>query len=146
MADFKISGLEGLTEDLLAASEIDDETAEDILNAEADVVVASQKRTAEEFGVKDTGKLIKSIKKTKVRHNKKGGGHSISVYPHGSRKRGGKRIRNSEIGFYNEFGTRREKYRIPARPFTHVGNARCENEMYAAAENKMDEFLKKFGL
>lgn len=57
---------------------------------------------AEEYGLRDTGKLIKSIKASPPEIHTDSG--KVEVWPKGSRKNGRKRKRNALVGFVIEQG------------------------------------------
>ena len=80
-----------------------------MLYAEADVVEPAIKAKALAYGVNDTGKLVNTIKRGKVKRS--ADGRALSVSAQGSRTRGGITTRNSEIAFLNEYGKRN----VPAK-------------------------------
>ena len=98
------------------------------------------------MGVQDTGLTISKIKKTKVKV--KSGKRVIYIYPQGTRVRGkgenGKpvRVRNAEIAFVNEYGTRRQA----ARPFVLQGNETSAEETTQAQATVYYRWLETKGL
>ena len=98
------------------------------------------------MGVQDTGLTISKIKKTKVKV--KSGKRVIYIYPQGTRVRGkgenGKpvRVRNAEIAFINEYGTRRQA----ARPFVLQGNETSAEETTQAQATVYYRWLETTGL
>lgn len=93
--------------------------------------------TAQANGAKvpPTGISAKSIQKGKVKKDRDG--RSLSVYPRGTRKRGGQTTRNAEIAFINEYGKRGQ----PARPAIGTANKKKEEEAVAAGERVYNQFL-----
>lgn len=141
MATFKPEGLDGLILSMEQVAMMPDSVKEDLLNAQADVVVQAQRKKAREYGVHRTGLVISSICKGKPK--KRGvDDYVIYVYPRGTRKRGGKRVRNAEIAFINEFGKRTQE----ARPFMQDANESCAEQTVAAGAAVFDEFLKSKNL
>lgn len=139
MADISVSGLDELMDDLAALVEMPDSVAEGILNAEADVIVPAQQEEIRNQwrGKYSEGISAKSIKKGKV---KKGPGeHVLSVYPKGTRKRGGKSVRNAVIAFFNEYGAPGRG--IAARPAISTATAKNEDKAVEAGERVYHAYL-----
>ena len=65
MASFECNGIDGLIMSMRELAELPEEVQDDILNAQADVVVAAQKEKARAYGVERTGMMVDSIGKTK---------------------------------------------------------------------------------
>lgn len=147
MAELSFTGLDELILSMQEVAEIPDNIQDEMLNAGADVVVRAQKKAAKDMKVKDTELTINSIKKTKVKV--KNGKRVIYVYPQGTRIRGdgkdGKpvRVRNAEIAFINEYGTRR---RQTARPFVRYGNESSAEETTQAQAAVYYRWLESKGL
>ena len=137
MASLTVNGMDALLDDLDALANLPDSVIEEILEAEADVIVEAQRKTAREMGVYDSGMTAASIKKGKVK--KTGLDHSITVAPQGTNTRGD---RNAEVAFVNEYGKRGQ----PARPFTRTANERAEKDMVEAGEKKYHAYLDKKNL
>ena len=121
MAEFSVSGLDELILSMQEVAELPTEVIDEMLNAQADVVVKAQKAKVMELGIYDadnttTRHVVDSIKKGKVKTHK--GVRVIYVTPTGTRLRGEKRTRNAEVLFVNEFGTRTQK----ARPAVKLAN------------------------
>ena len=140
MAEFNFSGLEEITLDMQQVAQLPDEIIDAMLNAKADVTAAAQKSVGRMMGVERTGLTLRSIKKGKIKLKK--GQRIIYVTATGSRKRGEKRVRNAEIAFLNEFGTRK----IKARPFIRTANEQSAEAATAAAMNIYDEWLESHNL
>lgn len=137
MPSFKVEGLEELGDffDNLAA--VPDAVIDAMLNAEADVAVDAQKRTADSMlhGEYWTGDLARSVTKGKVKGGKDG--RSLTISFKGSRTRANTTTPNTEIAFVNEFGKRGQ----PARPFIKTANEQCADEAVAAAGKEYDKWL-----
>lgn len=139
MAQLEIDGLNGLLEDLEALAGLPDSVADGILEAEADVIVQAQR---EEIGRQWKGPYSEGIsagavKKGKVKEGR--AGRSITVSPQGSRKRGGKSVRNAEIAFINEYGAPGRG--IAARPAIAAANAKAEEAAVEAGERVFNAYL-----
>ena len=142
MANISFHGLDELMLDMQAVAELPDEVIDEMLNAQADVVVAAQRAEAEAMGVHapGSGLVIKSIKKGKVKVKK--GVRVIHITPTGTRKRGKKRVRNAEIAFVNEYGKKNQK----ARPFIRTANEKSAEATTQAGMAVYDRFLKSKNL
>lgn len=134
MGSISVFGLDELLDDLESLAKLPDSVTDGMLGAEADVIVAEQKKTAKEMGVYDTGMTAGSIKKGKVK--KTGLDKSITVAPTGKNKRG---TRNAEVAFINEFGAPGRK--IKARPFIKTANERKGQEAVEAGEKVYHAYL-----
>lgn len=141
-----LEGLDGLCLSMSEIAEIPDDVQDAMLNAQADVAIPAQQAKARSYGVVDTGLVVSSIKKSKVKIGKNG--RCIFVYPQGSRIRGSgkkkpkKRIRNAEIAFLAEYGQRKQK----ARPFIRDANESCAEQTTQAAAKIYDSWLKSKNL
>lgn len=144
MAQLEVDGLNGLLEDLEALAGLPDSVADGILEAEADVIVQAQR---EEIGRQWKGPYSEGIsagavKKGKVKEGR--AGRSITVSPQGSRKRGGKSVRNAEIAFINEYGAPGRG--IAARPAIAAANAKAEEAAVEAGERVFNAYLESKNL
>lgn len=144
-------GLEELLGDLKKVMELPDRVQEDMLNAEADVVVQAQKDMIERLGLTDSFQLRDSIARNrKVSSDSKNGiGKYLDIYPQGTRERGkeGKRKkygRNAEVGFIYEYGAPERK--IKAYNWMKSANEKSEEQAVEEAAGVYDEFLKKNNL
>lgn len=139
MARMELDGLGGLMDDLESLARLPDRVVEDMLNAEADVVVpAQQKEIAQRWrGPYSQGISARCVKKGKVKKNRDG--HSISIYPQGTRKRGKKSVRNGEIAFINEYGAPGRG--IAPRPAIAAANAKAEKQAVEAGEKVYHTYL-----
>ena len=137
MGRLTVSGLDALSDDFAALARLPDSVVEGILEAEADIIVAEQQH---QVGAQWQGQYsekisAKSIKKGKVKKDRDG--HSLSIYPQGTRKRGKQSTRNAEIAFINEYGKRGQ----PARPAISTANTKKEKEAIDAGERVYNQFL-----
>lgn len=139
MARMELDGLDGLMDDLAALAALPDSVAEDILDAEAGVVVPAQQREIAQRwrGPYSQGISARCVKKGKVKKNRDG--HSISIYPQGTRKRGKKSVRNGEIAFLNEYGAPGRG--IAPRPAIAAANAKAEKQAVEAGEKVYHAYL-----
>ena len=140
MAEIGFSGLDELMLSMEEISQIPDEVQDAMLNAQADVVTAAQKAKARAYGVQDTGLVISSIKKGKPKRKK--GVRVIYITPSGTRRRGKQMVRNAEIAFINEYGTKRQR----ARPFVRDANEASAEATTQAGFEVYDKWLKSKNL
>jgi len=139
MAGITVDGLDALMDDFVALAALPGKVAEDMLNAEADVLVQAQRAEIESRwrGPYSQGISARSVKKGKVKPS--GVGHIIDVYPQGTRKRGKQQVRNAEIAFINEYGAPGQG--IAARPAINTANKKKEQEAVEAAEKVYHAYL-----
>ena len=143
MAKVEFSGIDQLELSFAEVAKLPDEVVDAMLDARADVVVAAQRQAAERMlrGPYDTGETARSIKKGKPKL--RDGQRVLYVTPTGSRKRGkAKAVRNAEIAFINEYGTRK----IPARNFIRTANESCADAATAAEFEVYSRYLEEKGL
>jgi hypothetical protein len=139
MASINFEGLDDLIADLEKVRDLPDDVMEEMLDAEAEIVIKAHKSELESRGMRRTGQLIGSIGAT----NKisRGFSHSVDVYPQGTRDDG---VRNAEVGFILEYGA--PKKHIPASNWMEQANEGCADKAVEAAGAVYDEFLKKNNL
>lgn len=139
MGRLTVNGLDALSDDFAALARLPDSVIDGILDAEAEVIAAAQREEIEKQwrGPHSLGISSKSIKKGKAKKDKDG--RSLSVYPQGTRKRGGQTTRNAEIAFINEYGA--PGRHIAARPAIDAANKKKEEEAVAAGERVYNQFL-----
>ena len=139
MGRLTVNGIDALSDDFAVLARLPDSVIDGILDAEADVILPAQRAEIEKQwnGPKNlsTGMSAKSIKKGKVKKDRDG--RSLSIYPKGTRKRGGQTTRNAEIAFINEYGKRGQ----PARPAISTANMKKEKEATDAGERVYNQFL-----
>lgn len=152
MARFEVNGIDSLCNDLASLAGLPDRVVDEILDAEADVIVrAQQKEIAHQWsGSYSAGISAKCIKKGKIKKVKDG--RTIYVSPAGKRKRGNTVVRNAEIAFLNEYGVsgagrnknhrkRTDPKRILPRPAIRTANVKAENAAIAAGEKVYHAYL-----
>lgn len=123
MASFEFSGFDDLDDALHRLGQPPDEIKSQALTAMAQVAAGKIKSQGEALGVRDPESdvhILDTIKVNKPKLNENGGVCTITFK--GSRRRGRKRVRNAEIAFVNEYGSRHQS----ARPF--IGQALTQNE------------------
>lgn len=123
MASFEFSGFDDLDDALHRLGQPPDEIKSQALTAMANVAAGKIKSQGEALGVRDPESdvhILDTIKVNKPKLNENGGVCTITFK--GSRRRGRKRVRNAEIAFVNEYGSRHQN----ARPF--IGQAMTQNE------------------
>ena len=137
MGRLTVNGIDALSDDFAVLARLPDSVIDGILDAEAEVITAAQREEIEKQwrGPHSLGISSKSIKKGKAKKDKDG--RSLSVYPQGTRKRGGQTTRNAEIAFINEYGKRGQ----PARPAISTANMKKEKEATDAGERVYNQFL-----
>lgn len=133
MGQFQVLGLDELEGFFNNLAAMPDDVIDRMLNAEADIAVNAQKRTASSMlkGPYDKGAVSGAVKKSKVKGTKSGKAINIT-FPG---KQHGNRI--AEIAFVNEFG----KQGQDARPFIKTANEECADEAVNAAGAIFDEFI-----
>lgn len=139
MGRLTVNGIDALSDDFAALARLPESVIDGILDAEAEVIAAAQREEIEKQwrGPHSLGISSKSIKKGKAKKDKDG--RSLSVYPQGTRKRGGQTTRNAEIAFINEYGA--PGRHIAARPAIDAANKKKEEEAVAAGERVYNQFL-----
>ncbi len=143
MARFSVDGMFDFDE-LLNARALTGDVMNKMLHSAADVIVKTQKQTAQRMlkGRYATGRLANSISKGRVRSSKDG--RSIEIGFKSGRVRGKKKLRttsNAEIAFLNEYGKRGQ----PPRPFIQQANEQCREEAIEAAAKEYDKWLESMG-
>ena len=130
---------DGFAETLLSFEEIAElptSVLDQMLDAEAQIVMRQQASVARSYGLVDTGQMVNSITCTSPKDTADGG-RTCNVYPQGSRTRGKTTTRNASIAFYNEYGVKGR----PGKPWMETANAQCEDEARAAAEEVFNSYI-----
>lgn len=132
-----MSGLDTLCDDFSELARLPSSVIEDILNAEAEVIVpAQQEEIAKSWtGPYTTGVSTKSVKKGKPKRTSSGS--TIEITFSGSRRRGRTSTRNAEIAFINEYGKKGQ----PARPAIQTANKRKESDAIEAGEKAYNKYI-----
>ena len=128
MARLELDGFDDLNAALNRIGTIPEPVTVKALDAMAAVAAAKIRASGESMGVRDPESpvhILDVIKPTKPKTDADGGYVDITFA--GTRLRSGKRVRNAEIAFINEYGSRHQQ----ARPF--IGQAMTHNEAAIAA-------------
>lgn len=135
MASFRMDGLDALETTFGNIAELPTSVIQEMLEAQGDVVVKAQKRTAQSMlrGRYYMGHVAASITKGRFKRTNDGGVLLIEFKgtQHGNR--------NTEVAFVNEYG----KEGQPARPFVNVANETSAGETTAAGQKVMDNFIDR---
>ena len=134
MAMIEVDGLIELGLDFEQLAEMPDTVLEDMLNSAADVVAKAQKDKGLAMNVRDTGDMLDSIRKGRVKRTEDGA--VVYIAPRGSRA--GRERNNQVIAFMNEYGTASQ----PPRPFIRDANEEAADEAVEAAEKVFDTWLQ----
>ena len=139
MAKLSISGFDDLQADMEALLKMPDSISDDILNAQADIIVDAQKESMAKMlkGPYSTGETARSIKKGKVK--KRSGKKSLEVAPKGRNRKG---EQNAAVAFVNEYGKRGQ----PGRPAIRTANEQSGEKITAAGEKAVDKYLREHKL
>ena len=140
MPEISFSGLDSLDLSMKEIAEIPDDVKDEMLQAQAAVVVPVMRARAQAYGLKDTGLMIDSIKPGKPKKTKTG--RALYVTPQGKRRRGQKDTRNTEIAFIGEYGTKK----VRARPFMREAVEATAEQAEQAALQVYDRWLKSKNL
>lgn len=128
MARLEMSGFDELNDAFARIADIPEDVTVRALDSMAQVAAVKIKASGESMGVRDpesTVHILDVIKRGKAKTTAEGGYEDITFA--GTRQRAGKRVRNAEIAFVNEYGTRHQQ----ARPF--ISQAMQQNEAAIAA-------------
>lgn len=102
MARVNTVGLTELAREIKKNADGSQKRIKEMLDVGAEIATEAIKRTAEEHGLRDTGKMIKSIAPgTPQIHTDSA---AVDVWPQGTRKNGRKRGRNATVGFVQHYG------------------------------------------
>lgn len=140
MPEISFSGLDSLELSMKEIAEIPDDVKDEMLQAQAAVVVPVMRARAQAYGLKDTGLMIDSIKPGKPKKTKTG--RALYVTPQGKRRRGQKDTRNTEIAFIGEYGTKK----VRARPFMREAVEATAEQAEQASLQVYDRWLKSKNL
>lgn len=134
MARFSVDGLDGLEDLFEHIRDIPYYVLEEMLDKQADVVVAAQRETAESMlrGPYNKGAVKKAIKKGKTKRTRSG---LVKHITFNGKQHG---VRLAEIAFINEYG----KQGQPARPFVRIANERCADTAQIEAEKVFDDWIE----
>lgn len=140
MAKLSVNGLDSLMLSLEQVAAIPDDVAQDMLDAEAQVVEEAQVASAASMlrGPYSTGQTAASIRRSKLKKDRDGI-RMVSITFPGTNDKG---ERNAAVAFINEYGKRGQ----PARPFIATANAAAADSAVSEAEKVYDKFLRDRGL
>lgn len=133
MAKLNIGGFDKISMTMEELGKLPESVLDEMLLAEAEVVLKAQKSKGRAYGVHKTGVTLNSIKVGKPRKAKDG--KSISVLPAGTNATGN---RNAEVAFVNEYGKKGQ----PARPFIRDANEGASEGAVSAAEKVYIKWLE----
>lgn len=140
MAGFESRGLDELIRSLEEIAETPDEVLEEMLQAQATVVAAAQRKKLAQLGLKHpTGQLERSISTGRKMKRDRSGTPALYVYPRGKRKKG--KVSNGEVGFILEYGAPGRG--IKPRPWMRPANQETETEAARAAQAVHDKWLEE---
>lgn len=139
MPEFLINGLSELRLSNEQYADMTDEMTDEILNVQADIVTAAQRRTASSMlrGRRYRGVIAASLGKDEVKPYKDGKiiivqfKGNVVDYDHPN----GERI--AAIAYINEYG----KTNQPARPFISTANEECAAEAIEASYEVIDKYI-----
>lgn len=140
MASLEISGMDDLNAAFGRISDIPDSVTTRALNDMAEIAAREIKAAGESMGVRDPESdvhILDKIKPAKAKITKDGGYQDITFS--GTRSRGSKRVRNAEIAFENEYGTRDQE----ARPFIGKAMTNKEEKIAAAGGEVIGDWIEK---
>lgn len=145
MAIIRMDGMAELADSFGALSDLPDGVVDDMLRAEADVLVAAQKQTAGTIlsGAYSKGGVAGSITRD-GKMKRVDGLPTINIIFKGSLQDAHhkKPTRYAQIAYVNEYGKRNQ----PARPFIRTANEQKADEAAAAAAAAMDKYLRSNNL
>lgn len=140
MAGLESGGLDELMRSLEEIAETPDEVLEEMLQAQAAVVAAAQRKKLARLGLKHpTGQLERSISTGRKMKRDRSGAPALYVYPRGKRKKG--EASNGEVGFILEYGAPGRG--LPPKPWMRPANAEAEAEAAQAAQAVHDRWLEE---
>lgn len=134
MARFNVQGMDGLETMFANIREIPYWVLEEMLDKQAGVVVAAQRRTADTMleGPYNKRAVKAAIKKGKTKRRRDG----LVKYVTFNGSQHGSRL--AEIAFINEYGKKGQS----ARPFVKVANEGAAGESQIAAEKVFDDWIE----
>lgn len=133
-------GLDELQSAFKNIGKIPDGTKTDMLDKMAKVAKDKVKSTGESMGVRDPNSsvhILDNITTTKPKLTADGGTADITFS--GTRPNGKKRLRNAEIAFINEYGSRT----IQARPFIGTAMTKNEKQIADAGADVLGDWIEK---
>ena len=139
MAELDCVGLDDLMLSLDDVAQMPENVQTDMLLAGADVVCAAQRKKVKAYGIYDQQSAIHVADSIKVGKPKiRKGVRVVHVSPTGSRRRGKRMTRNTEILFVNEYGTKNQR----ARPAIRDANEESAQATTEAQMKVWDKYLQ----
>lgn len=139
MASLELEGFDSLEDAFRRITEIPWSVREEALDEMATVAAAEIRAQGESMGVRDPESdvhILDKIVRRKAKETENGGEEQISFQ--GSRTRHGRKTRNAEIAFINEYGRRGQE----ARPFIGLAMTENENRITDQAEKVIGGWLE----
>ena len=139
MARLELEGIDDLNAAINRMNPIPDGVKTEMLDAMTKAAMPAIRQSGQSLGVYDpeSGEhVIDKLKANKPKLTKDGGSQDITFS--GSRQRGSKKVRNAEIAFINEYGTRKQ----PARPFMGQAMTKNEKAIVDAAEEPLGNWME----
>lgn len=140
MAEFDCSSIDQLIKEMQSLDLYDEETQDEVLNAEADVLVSEIQKSMSTSKF-DLSKIARNVKKSKAKKTK--GNRSVTVTVRGKNERG---ERNATVAFVLNYGRRKEFGEIVGEYFWTSAVKKAENPMLSAAEEVVIKKIKERGL
>lgn len=140
MASLELQGFDSLEDAFRRIADIPSDVTEEALDAMAGVAAGKIRQSGESLGVRDPESsvhILDKIKTQKAKITESGGYEDITFS--GTRRRGNKRVRNAEIAFVNEYGTRTQQ----ARPFVGKAMSQNEEQITAPGEKIVGDWIEK---
>lgn len=135
-----ISGFDELNAVFTRMKDVPDSVMEESLEAMSKTALPLIKAKGEAMGVRDPESnvhILDTLKETKFVKTENGG--HIDLQFSGTRTRNGKKTRNAEIAFINEYGKRSQA----ARPFMGTAIAENEDKIANAGIKVLGDWLEK---
>lgn len=136
MAQFKVTGLDVIRDQLKERGAKVEGTVNHMLYAGAKVMREEMKAALKEYKIKDTGDLIKSIKSGKIK--KAGGEKYVTVSPTGYDRHG---VPNAIKAYVYELGSSKH----PARPWKTLADERGGSKAIQRMREVFEEEMSKAG-
>lgn len=140
MASLELEGFEDIEDAFRRITEIPWEVTEKALDGMAEVAMAEIRSQGESLGVRDPESdvhILDKLKRNKAKKTDTGGEELITFQ--GTRTRHGRKTRNAEIAFINEYGRRGQE----ARPFIGLAMSQHEEKILAPAEDVIGDWIER---
>ena len=140
MASLELLGFDSLEQAVRRIQDMPWSVKEDALDAMADEAAALIRSTGESMGVRDPESdvhILDRIKTNKAKQTQSGGYETITFS--GTRTRNGRKTRNAEIAFVNEYGKRNQ----PARPFIGTAMSKNADQITDPAEEIIGDWIER---